>query len=168
MKKLLLLLSLSICIGSCKDADENQYSGRSIEFELFQASTFAYKGTVEFKELVDGNLELALRMDGAKSSTAYAYPAHLHFGGYDQTNAPIAHLLNPLPSKQLTSTTQLGKLSDGRSLKFEDLSNFDGHVKIHLANEGPEYGVILVAGNIGAKARAEFDPDRIAVCGKSF
>jgi len=143
MKKLLLLLSLSICIGSCKDADENQYSGRSMEVELFQASTYAYKGTVEFKELVDGNLELKLRMDGAKSSTAYAYPAHL-------------------------STTQLGKLSDGRSLKFEDLNNFDGHVKIHLANEGPEYAVILVAGNIGVKARAEFDPDRIAVCGKSF
>jgi hypothetical protein len=92
----------------------------------------------------------------------------LHFGGYDQANAPIAHLLNPLPAAQLTSTTQLGKLSDGRNLKFEDLSNFDGHVKIHLANEGPEYAVILVAGNIGAKARAEFDPHRIAVCGKSF
>ncbi len=168
MKKLLLLLSLSICMGSCKDADENQYSGRSVEFELFQASSYAYKGTIEFKELVDGNLELALRMDGAKSASAYTYPAHLHFGGYDQANAPIAHVLNPLPAAQLTSTTQLGKLSDGRSLKFEDLKNFDGHVKIHLANEGPEYAVILVAGNIGAKARAEFDPDRIAVCGKSF
>ena len=168
MKKLLLLLSLAISMGSCKDADENQYSGRSVQFELFQASTYAYKGTIEFKELVDGNLELALRMDGAKSSTAYAYPAHLHFGSYDQTNAPIAYLLNPLPAAQLTSTTQLGNLSDGRSLKFEDLRNFDGHVKIHLANEGPEYAVILVAGNIGAKARAELEPDQIAVCGKSF
>jgi hypothetical protein len=53
-------------------------------------------------------------------------------------------------------------------LKFEDLSNFDGHVKIHLANEGPDYSVILVAGNLGAKSKVEFDPEKLAVCGKSF
>lgn len=49
MKKLLLLLSLAICMGSCKDADENQYSGRSMEVDLFQASTYAYKSRVEFR-----------------------------------------------------------------------------------------------------------------------
>ncbi len=139
-----------------------------MEVALFQASTYAYKGKVEIKELVDGSLELVLRMDGAKSATAYAYPAHLHFGGYDQSNAPIAHLLNPLSASELTSSTLLGQLSDGRSLKFEDLSNFDGHVKIHLANEGPDYSVILVAGNLGAKSKVEFDPEKLAVCGKSF
>lgn len=47
---------------------------------------------------------------------------------------------------------------------------FDGHVKVHLANDGPDYGEILVAGNIGRNFSAEqgFDPGKIAVCGKSY
>jgi hypothetical protein len=168
MKKLLLLLSLAICMGSCKDADENQYSGRSMEVDLFQASTYAYKGKVEFRELVDGNLELVLRMNGAKSYTDVTFPAHLHFGSYDQADAPIAQVLNPVSSSKLESTTQLGSLSDGRNLKFDDLTAFDGHIKIHLANEGPDYSVILVAGNLGPKSKADFDPNQVAVCGKTF
>jgi hypothetical protein len=168
MKKLLLLLSLAICMGSCKDADENQYSGRSMEVDLFQASSFAYKGKVEFRELVDGNLELVLRMNGAKSYTDDTFPAHLHFGSYNQADAPIAQVLNPVSSSKLESTTQLGSLSDGRNLKFDDLAAFDGHIKIHLANEGPDYSVILVAGNLGPKSKADFDPNQVAVCGKTF
>ena len=168
MKKLLLLLSLAICMGSCKDADENQYSGRTMEVDLFQASTYAYKGKVEFRELVDGNLELVLRMNGAKSDTEDTFPAHLHFGSYNQADAPIAQVLNPVSSSKLESTTQLGSLSDGRNLKFDDLTAFEGHIKIHLANEGPDYSVILVAGNLGPKSKADFDPIQVAVCGKTF
>jgi hypothetical protein len=48
MKKLLLLLSLILFLGSCNDSDPNQYSG-TMEVELFQASTYAYKGTIEFR-----------------------------------------------------------------------------------------------------------------------
>lgn len=167
-KKLLLLLSLVICMGSCKDADENQYSGRSMEVDFFQASTYSYKGKVEFRKLVDGNLELVLRLVGSKSSTAYSYPAHLHFGSYDQADAPIAQVLNPVSSIKLESTTQLGTLSDGKNLKFDDLTAFDGHIRIHLANEVPDYSVILVAGNLGPKSKADFDPNQVAVCRKTF
>ena len=145
MKRLLLLLTLSIGLGSCSDPEDKYYTGRSLEVDLFQASTYAYKGKVEFKEVVGGSLELALRMDGAKSYTGDAFPANLHFGSYDQADAPIAQVLNPVSSNILESTTLLGPLSDGKNLKFDDLVVFDGHIKIHLANEGPDYSVILVA-----------------------
>ena len=168
MKRLLLLLTLSFGLGSCADPEEQYYTGRSLEVDLFQASTYAYKGKVEFKEVVGGSLELYLRLDGAKSNTGDAFPAHLHFGSYNQADAPIAQILNPLSSSKLESTTQLGTLSDGRNLKFDELAAFDGHIKIHLANEGPEYSVILVAGNLGPKSKAGFDPNQVAVCGKTF
>ena len=168
MKRLLLLLTLSIGLGSCSDPEDKYYTGRSLEVDLFQASTYAYKGKVEFKEVVGGSLELALRMDGAKSYTGDAFPAHLHFCSYDQADAPIAQVLNPVSSNILESTTLLGPLSDGRNLKFDDLADFDGHIKIHLANEGPDYSVILVAGNLGPKSKLGFDPNQIAVCGKTF
>ncbi|MDA0315172.1 MAG: hypothetical protein O2829_04190 [Bacteroidetes bacterium] len=73
--------------------------------------------------------------------------------------------IESLASHAIDFDHPLGKLSDGRSLKFEDISNFDGHVKIYPLNEGPEYGVILGSGNIGGKAWAEFDPDRLTICG---
>ncbi|MFZ9189345.1 MAG: hypothetical protein ACO21G_12235, partial [Algoriphagus sp.] len=148
MKRLLLLLTLSFGLGSCADSEDKYYTGRSLEVGLFQASTYAYKGKVEFKEVVGGSLELSVRLEGARSKTDDVIPAHLHFGSYNQSDAPIAQVLNPVSSSKLVSTTQLGPLSDGRNLKFDDLASFDGHIKIHLANEGPDYSVILVAGNL--------------------
>ena len=168
MKRLLLLLVLSFGLGSCADSEDKYYTGKSLEVALFQASTYTYTGTVEFKEVVGGSLELVLRLNGAKSSTEDTYPAHLHFGSYDQANATIAQVLNPVSASTLVSITQLDKLSDGRNLKFDDLAAFDGHIKIHLANEGPDYSVILVAGNLGPKSKAEFNPYQVAVCGKTY
>lgn len=139
-----------------------------MEVQLFQASTYSYTGKVEFKEVVGGGLELVLRLEGARSYSGDAYPAHLHFGSYNQADARIAQVLNPVASSNLESITQLGPLSDGRKLRFEDLASFDGHIKIHLANEGPDYSVILVAGNLGPKSKAGFDPNQVTVCGKSF
>jgi hypothetical protein len=139
-----------------------------MEVQLFQASTYSYTGKVEFKEVVGGGLELVLRLEGARSYSGDAYPAHLHFGSYNQADARIAQVLNPVASSNLESITHLGPLSDGRKLRFEDLASFDGHIKIHLANEGPDYSIILVAGNLGPKSKAGFDPNQVAVCGKSF
>ncbi|MFZ9235343.1 MAG: hypothetical protein ACO22X_03935 [Algoriphagus sp.] len=168
MKRLLLLLTLSFGLGSCADSEDKYYTGRSLEVGLFQASTYAYKGKVEFKEVVGGSLELSVRLEGARSKTDDVFPAHLHFGSYNQADAPIAQVLNPVSSSKLVSTTQLGPLSDGRNLKFDDLASFDGHIKIHLANEGPDYSVILVAGNLGPKSKACFDANQVAVFGKTF
>ena len=139
-----------------------------MDVALFQSSTYDYKGNLEIRELVDGSLEWTLRLDGVKSDEGLTFPAHLHFGSYDQVDAPIAQVLTPVTLKNLQSVTLLGPLSNGATLRFDDLRLFDGHIKVHLASEGPDYGVILVAGNIGPKASGEFDPNDIAVCGNTF
>ncbi len=170
MKKLLLALMVSVALASCTDQEPDAYTGQQLEFELFKSSDFDYNGTLTVKELRDGNLEFDIQLAGAKASSGYSFPAHLHFGGYDQADSPIAFLLNPVSADDLGSSTVLGELSDGSQLTFEQMKSFDGHIKIHLANEGPDYGVILVAGNVGSNFNSElgFDPSKIVVCGKSF
>ncbi len=170
MRKLILAIFVAAGLGACTEQEPDLYTGQQMEFDLFKSSEFDYNGTLTVKELRDGKLEFDIQLEGAKSTTEYNFPAHLHFGGYDQADAPIAFLLNPVSSKDLASTTVLESLSDGTNLSFEQMKTFDGHVKIHLANEGPDYEVILVAGNVGTNFSTEvgFDASRIAVCGKSF
>lgn len=170
MKKLILILMISSGLVACSEQEPDLYTGQQLEFELFKSSDFDYNGTLSVKELRDGNLEFEIQLEGVSSSTEYNFPAHLHFGGYDQADAPIAYMLNPVSSKNLESSTVLDKLADGSKLTFEQMKTFDGHVKIHLANEGPDYSVILVAGNVGGNFNSElgFDPSKIAVCGKSY
>ncbi len=170
MRKFILVFLAAAGLGACSEQEPDRYTGQQLEFGLYQSSDFDYNGTLTVKELRDGKLEFDIQLEGAGSSTEYNFPAHLHFGGYDQADTPIAHLLNPVSSKKLESATVLEKLSDGTELTFEQMKTFDGHVKIHLANDGPDYEVILVAGNVGGNFNSElgFDPSKIAVCGKSF
>ena len=170
MRKLILAFIISAGLGACTEQEPDRYSGQQLEFDLFKSSDFDYNGTLTVKELRDGKLEFDIQLEGTSSSVVYNFPAHLHFGGYDQADAPIAYLLNPVSSQNLGSTTVLGTLSDGTALNFEQMKSFDGHVKIHLANEGPDYDVILVAGNVGTNFQADvgFDASKMAVCGNGF
>lgn len=170
MKKLIFGLILSLGIVSCAEQEPEKYTGQKLEFELFKSSDFNYSGNLTVNELTGGDLEFEIQLDGAKSQDEYVFPAHLHFGGYDAADAPIAYLLNSVSAKDLKSVTVLGQLSDGTTLNFEAMKAFDGHLKVHLANDGPDYEVILVAGNVGGNLsnEASFDPSKIAVCGKSY
>lgn len=170
MKKLIIALIVVVGLGACSEHELDRYTGQQLEYGLFKASDYDYSGVLTVRELTDGQLEFDIQLEGPRSSNEYSYPAHLHFGGYDQADAPMAYMLNPVSAKDLKSTTVLGTLSDGTRLAFEAMKTFDGHVKIHLANEGPDYSVILVAGNVGSNlvSGVGFDPARIAICGNSF
>jgi hypothetical protein len=170
MKKLIFGLLFLSGIWSCTDSEPEVYSGQRLDFELFKSSDFDYSGQLSVQELIDGSLEFNIILSGASSASSMSYPAHLHFGSYDQANTPIAAILNSIPSKELKSVTILNQLSDGNKLDFDAMRNFNGHVKVHLAADGPDYGVILVAGNVGNTKldQSEFDRNKIAVCGKSF
>lgn len=170
MKKLLLGFMISFGLWSCSESEPDLYTGEKLEFELFKSSEFDFYGTLFVQELTTGDVEFTIQLEGAKSASTIQYPAHLHFGGYDMADAPIAQLLTPVSGSNLKSVTVLSTLSDGSKVSFEQMKTFDGHIKIHLANEGPDYGVILVAGNIGSNPNSElgFDLSKITVCGNSF
>jgi hypothetical protein len=149
MKKLAILFLGVMLLFSCQEKEESLYTGNEITYNLYQGSDFDYTGKINGREMINGNIELTVELDGRKESTDYYFPAHLHFGSYDNQDSPIAYLLNPVDIRNLKSVTVLSSLSDGRKLNFEDFKTFDGHVKVHLADSGPEYQIILTAGNIG-------------------
>lgn len=167
MKKLFLSVLMALGIMACSETEPEQYTGQELSYDLFKASDYDFTGRLTVKELVGGQLEFNLRLNGPKATSDYSYPAHFHFGSYDQADAAIAYMLSPVSAKSLESVTVLGKLSDGTTLSFEEMKFFDGHIKVHLAGEGPDYQVILVAGNVGGNL-SEFNPEDLAICGNRF
>ncbi|MFC3414374.1 hypothetical protein [Algoriphagus hitonicola] len=111
---------------------------------------------------------MTIQLEGARGDSETNYPAHLHFGNYTEADTPIAFMLDPVSASNLKSSTILEQLSDGSRLTFDEVSGFDGHIKVHLAADGPDYEVILAAGNIGLNAGADFKLDEMAVCGKNY
>jgi len=173
MKKLLplfALLLISFFFVACDKDRDNNYTNNVLEFNLFQGSDFDYKGKLIVKELTSRQLELNIELEGPKESNPYFFPAHLHFGSYDKPDSPIAFMLNPVDIRDLRSQTLLGTLSNGESLTFEQFRNFDGHIKVHLAEDGPDYLVILAIGNVGSNSNLEsdFQRDQISICLPSF
>lgn len=170
MRKLFLFFILLVSGWSCSESDPEVYTGQKLEYQLYKSSEFDYTGTLIVRELIDGNLELTVQLIGAKSNSTTTFPAHLHFGKYTDPEAPMAFMLTPVSGSDLQSRTILGSLMDGNKLSFEAMKNFDGHVKVHLASEGPDYNVILVAGDIGSTkdGAVEFDASQIASCSPNF
>jgi len=136
-------------ISSCEQEEEG-FRGRELSYPLSSANPdYLYEGNALFKELETGAVEITVQLVGERGDAAYFFPAHLHYGEYDMPDAPMAAMLNPVDIRSLKSVTIVDKLSSGEAFNFESLENFHGHVKVHLADDGPDYQVILVAGNIG-------------------
>lgn len=151
MRLLIQILGLVFLSSACSKEEPGIYSGKQLEYALYQVNVeYAYSGKVIFSELLSGEIEVKIQLIGERGDDSYFFPAHLHYGAFGDADAPMAAMLNPVDMQTLESVTILGKLVKGEILKFDDLHQFDGHVKVHLADEGPDYHLILVAGNIGS------------------
>ncbi|MBB6327990.1 hypothetical protein FHS59_003633 [Algoriphagus iocasae] len=171
MKKLILACLISFGFMSCKDViNEPLDYLNKVSYDLNKASDYEYSGVLEVGELPNGELELEIKLYGATGNQSVTFPTHLHFGSYDTPDAEMAAMLNPINANTLTSRTILPQLADGTKLTFEDFKSFDGHIKVHLASEGPDYQVILVAGNVGSNVDLSqgFNPDKITMCSDTY
>ncbi|NHE57437.1 hypothetical protein G9Q97_11520 [Cyclobacterium sp. GBPx2] len=154
---------------SCQP-EENLVNDVGPSYDLYQSSDFNFEGKATFQVLANGEVELLVQLFGDKSNDPYFYTGHLHFGSFDQGDAPIAHALNPIDSRTLESRTVLGKLSNGKEFDLEAINDFDGHIKVHLADQGPDYNIILVSGNIGRNdnSREAFNAEQLTLCSPYF
>lgn len=152
MRILILCVVCMLAFGACTTIinEPLDYTGRELEYPLYKTSEFDFSGVATIKEYPNGGIEIYIRLnwDGPLNSNLN-YPAHLHFGSVDLTDAPMAYMLNPVNGLTLQSQTRIEKLSDGTTLDFDSFKDFDGHIKVHLASEGTDYKTILVAGNVG-------------------
>jgi hypothetical protein len=170
MRKLFFLLVVTFTYTGCSDTELSKYSGNQLTYQLLKSSDYDYSGQLEVKELMSGALEFNISLMGKKGDASINYPAHLHFGGYDSSEAMIAAMLNPVNSASLKSTTIVSQLSTNIPLNFESFKNFSGHIKVHLAGDGPDYKIILVSGNVGklSSSSTNFDSSKIEICQNSF
>ncbi|MDN3670576.1 hypothetical protein QWY93_14735 [Echinicola jeungdonensis] len=145
----LILIPLIILFSSCEKWEESIYTGNELEYDLTTVSAgYNYTGKAVIKEMSNGRLELTITLEGEPENRNYSFPVHLHSGPYGEVGAEIFQKLNPIDIRTLKSVTILSI-----ELDFEKMENsFDGHIKVHLASEGPDYDVILVAGNVGKNA----------------
>ncbi|UCS92918.1 hypothetical protein KZP23_19970 [Echinicola marina] len=147
--KVILVMVLSILglFGGCSELTESIYTDNVLEYELNTISTeYGYTGRAIFREYADGTgLQLSLILEGESDRKAYFFPAHLHQGSYGEEGIMLEKL-NPVDIRPLKSVTIL------KDYTYEKMKELDGHIKVHLAEDGPDYNTILVAGNIGANA----------------
>jgi hypothetical protein len=169
MKKIPFIVSLLLAIAGCQQ-EERLPEVQAVTYPLYQSADYAFEGTATFEMKEDADVELLIQLDGVRSTDPYFYTAHLHFGSFDDADAAIAQVLSPIDSRTLQSRTPIGKLTNGSEIDFDALKNFDGHIKIHLADQGPDYDIILVSGNIGSNDTSleNFNTNKLALCSPSY
>lgn len=162
MKTIGFLLGFALAfLWACQGNDDvphatpDSLTGNSVTYELSPAAVWDIHGTVTFYERTDGSTLVSLKVDGMGDDKLH--PAHLHFGDITLDNAAIAVPLKSVNGTTGTSNTIVRMLSDETPITYEQLKNFDGCVKIHLAAEGDGANVILAGGNIGS-AVTKLDP----------
>ncbi|MGB5665203.1 MAG: hypothetical protein WBM53_00010 [Maribacter sp.] len=146
MKKISLLifvLGFTFISGCAKDdaTDLNE----SKVFQLRYVEDPSLLGKVLIKKNTDGSSTISLQLNGTSTEV---HPAYIYYNSLAQ-GGPIAITLDPCGC--LESNTVVTKLDNGQDISYEELINFNGHVKIHHTYENIE--TILLNGNIGSNAR---------------
>lgn len=142
-----LLATVLSCQSPATDA-VSDFTGNEITYDLQSGSEHAVTGTINFKERRDGKITAFVQLSGT-SGTA-RFPVHLHLGDLATPDADIALLLNPVDATTGRSETTFSMLSDESTITYDQLSDLEASIKIHLGETGEERNVILAAGNIGA------------------
>ena len=167
MKKLAYILLVAFIAACNSDAGEdNLYTGESVTYSLYSGSDVGTAGQVQFKERTDGAVDVIVTLDAYSGSEIY--PVHLHYGDLSDPDAPQATLLDNFRGSTGKSQTTIRTLADESLFTFDRVKDFNGSVKIHLGDTGPEYDIIISAGNIGSNESKGFNLESIARCGEDI
>jgi hypothetical protein len=149
MKKLFGLIFLVGLMAGCQKSEVvSELTGTETTYALQPGSQYAVSGTVVFQERKDGKINAIIQLSGTDGDSKY--PVHLHLGNISTTGADVALLLNPVVGKTGKSETTFNQLADESTITYQQLTQMNACVKIHLGDTGPSRDIILVAGNIGA------------------
>jgi hypothetical protein len=155
MKRIFGIIGLWAFIGACHETEtaKGDFTGNESTYPLLAGSIYAINGTVIFKEKTDGSTLVRLELSGTVGDLKH--PVHLHLGDLSTPDAAVAALLNPVIGKTGMSETILSKLSDETTITYHELIQYNGCVKVHLSDAGPDKNIILAGGNIGIASTTE-------------
>lgn len=129
-------------------------------YNLFRAGYEPVYGEVVFTK--EGPSKVGVTITLQNTDERFDFPAHLHFGSITEVGE-LAIRLNDVDGASGKSYTELDGISmpNGDAFTYSMLDEFNGSVKIHLA-EGVLGQYVLSYGNIGMNEN--YFSDGIAVC----
>lgn len=158
---ILLSFMLLLIFVSCEENDiqEDEFTGKFIEYPLVTGSEHGIHGSVLFKERNDHSVQITIKIDA--TGEGLVHPAHLHFGAVTP-DADLAISLTPVDGSSGVSISKVRSLVDDTPVTYPDLLEFDGHIKVHLDN-GPNKSTVLSFGNIGSNSSTPLDGKGIII-----
>jgi ethanolamine utilization microcompartment shell protein EutS len=138
------LFVVIVSVG-CQEQSDGKPSD-ALTYNLFRAGYEPIHGTVTFTESETKAIAVEITLEN--TDARFDFPAHLHFGTISEVG-------------ELAIRLEDVKLSSGEIFTYDMLSQFNGSVKIHLA-EGLFGYVVLAYGNVGANEN--YLSDGLAVC----
>jgi hypothetical protein len=146
MKKIsLLIFVLGFTFLSGCSNDDSPESIESKVFQLRYVDDPSLLGKVIINKNKDGSSTVKLQLNGTSTEV---HPSYIYFNSLSQGGA-IAITLDPCGCVE--SNTVVTELDNGQKISFEELINFNGHVKIHHTYQ--DINRILLNGNIGSNAK---------------
>lgn len=144
MFKILIILVVSLTLTNCSN-DEGSEQLKSQIYQLRYVEDPSLLGKVIFTENSDGSTNIKMELNGTSTEI---HPTFIYYNSLSE-GGPIAITLDPCGC--LVSNTRVTQLDNGQSITFEELINFDGHLKVHRSENFME--TILLQGEIGINAR---------------
>ncbi len=149
MKKqyFLLIAIFSLLITGCGKDDATEVILAKNVFALSPVSNSNISGNVSFVKYEDGRTEVILQIN---NSSKDIHPAFIYMNSLAE-GGPVALTLAPIECDCEESITVVSKLDNGTPITYEQLINFDGHLKIHQNSDHLE--IVIAQGNIGLNAK---------------
>lgn len=154
MYKPSLFLFLLIFLAGCGSDDDSpaiddELTGEFLAYEMVPGPDGGAEGKVYFYERQDGGVRIELDLEGTVPGGTH--PAHLHYGEATTATTLMAAMLTPVDGDTGISETEVDFISENVPFTYEDVSTFDGHIKVHL-DAGAGYDTTLALGNVGINA----------------
>lgn len=147
-KKLSLLLLIGVVFVSCSNDDDvqpfNEPILNNMEYGLGEKSNSGVSGEATFNQLESGSVQLILEVEGTSSGNMH--PAHIHMNSAAEGGGIIVSL-EPVDGATGLSITEFSSLDDGTAISFEDISDLDAYINVHLSSEA--LGTVVAQGDIG-------------------
>jgi len=142
------LLVAGLFVTGCEEDDDDPMAGPQVKsYTLAPLATSGVSGTVTFSKETETTTKVTVQLSGTQAGNSH--PAHIHANNATD-GGPIVLDFNPVDGATGKSETVVSAFNDGKSVTYEQLINYNGHVNVHKS--ATELAVMLAQGNIGSNA----------------
>jgi len=143
LKYFFLLLPLVIFVNCNKDSGANDFNPGMV-YSLQSVSDPGILGKVTISRNSNGSSTVLVELNGTSTDI---HPAFIYYNSLAQ-GGPVAITLNPIDCDCEFTSTVVTTMDTGNSITYEELINFNGHIKVHL--NASSLQTVLLQGNIGS------------------